>query len=194
MSDEKEKSPVQDALRSELARLVSEGDEKTKELTPEVLLRIMRVAKTGRDLITSLSANPKDLASLVKKPRGFGPGLYGGLAGLDEDLDDGVGGSSMPMPFASAAPAENFGMTVIRELMAAAKTFNGNGPSLTQLVEALAVAREKGLDDVAKELETQLGMATAKPAVPVPAVPIPAVPLPAIAPAPPAPGEGEPNL
>ncbi len=153
-----EKPPLQEALRSEILKLASEGDPKSKELTPEILLRIMRVAKTGRDLLTALTVNPKNLAALVKRPRSpFGIPAYGGDDNLD-DLGGDEGDGTLPIPYASAPAAENFGMVAIREIISAAKNLNGNGPSPVKLVEALAIAREKGLQDVAKDLEKQLGV------------------------------------
>jgi hypothetical protein len=144
-----EKPPLAEALRTEILRLASEG-----ELTEEVLLRIMRVAKTGRDLLMSLSASPTNLANMVRRPRSpFG------IPVLGDDMEMGGLGDSLngPMPFAASSGAENFGMVAVREIIAAAKNLNG-GNSPSRLVEALAIAREKGLDDVAKELEMQLGV------------------------------------
>ncbi len=168
-----EKQAVQEALRESILKLAKDGDEKKGgELTPDVLQRIMRVAKTGRDLMVSLSASPANLSGMVRRPR-LGPmaiPAYGD--NLDDDLGDGnvsLGGVSS---YAPALPAENFGMTAIRELISAAKNLNGNGSSPVKLVEALAIAREKGLDDVAHKLEEELGVRKAQP--PTPAVAVPA--------------------
>ena len=155
-----EKQPVAEALRTEILKLAKDGDmKKDGALTEEVLQRIMRVAKTGREVLLSLNASPSSLAALVKRPRnsGYFSPIYG-----EEGGDLGESGGQVT-PFATSPGSENFGMSAIREIVAAAKNFNGNGTSPAKLVEAIAIAREKGLDDVAKDLEVQLGIGKAKP-------------------------------
>jgi len=167
-----EKHPVAEALRSEIQRLAHEGDkEKGGTLTPEVLARIVRVAKNGRDLLVSMTASDKNLASMVKKRRagGFGGPIFTGSAvNGDDDLDEEGGSYTSVGALSPSPPMENFGTTAIRELIAAAKSFRNNGSDPVKVVEALALAREKGMDDVAKELETQLGVKKELPA-PTPA-------------------------
>jgi hypothetical protein len=170
-----EKQPVAEALRSELLKLAKDGDQKKEgALTPEVLMRIMRVAKTGRDVLVSLDASPSNLAGMVRRPNG--PAWYSPVAAYGDDMGDessdgATGGGMLATPFSPSPPGENFGMTAIRELISAAKNLNGNGTSPAKLVEALAIAREKGLHDVAKDLESQLGMKKESP--PMPATPVP---------------------
>jgi hypothetical protein len=154
-----EKHPVAEAIRTEIIKIATEGDSKQDgTLTVDVLLRIVRVAKTGRDLLAAMVESPKNLASLVKRPQS--PFGYIGMGqNVDGDLDGISGESQMASPvFATAPMSENFGMTAMREIIAAAKNFNGNGTSPARLVEAIAIAKEKGLDDVARELEEQLGI------------------------------------
>lgn len=148
-----EKLPLAEALRTEIVKLATEGDEKTGgALTADVLLRIMRIAKTGRELLVSLDASPSNLANMVRRPKP----AYFPLAGGAEDDD--LGDISPVAPYATAPANENFGMTALRELIAVAKNQLNGGTSPAKLVEALAIAREKGLDDVARELERQLEM------------------------------------
>ena len=155
-----ENQTLRDALRAEILKLVNEGDPKKEAaLTPAVLLRIMRVAKTGRDLLVSLNIKDSTLANMVRRPR-FGGPLMGDNLG-DEDLED--TGAVLAVPYAPTLPSENFGMVAIREMISAAKSLHGGGTSPAKLVEALAIAREKGLEDVAKDLEDQLKTLTAKP-------------------------------
>ena len=151
-----DKHPLAEALRAEILKLASDG-----VLTAEVLLRITRVAKTGRDLLVTLSASPSNLAQMVKPKFGFA---------LNPDALDDEGG--LPMPLAVSSPAENFGMTAIREIIAAAK---GQNDSPVKLVEALAAAREHGLDDVARELEAKLGIVKPVAVLPAPVQPLTAV-------------------
>lgn len=157
MANENNNSPLSEVLRSQIIELVQKGDDKNGgRLTPEVLAKVVRVAKTGRDLLVSLDASASSLAGMVRRPvspYGFSP--LGGQSDSD-GLGDDVSGP-MAVPYAPSMPNENFGMVAIRELISVAKNLNG-GTSPLKLVEALAIAREKGLDDVARELEAQLGM------------------------------------
>ncbi len=154
-----EKQSAAEVVREELMKLVKDGDlKKAGMLTPAVLLRIMRVAKTGRDLLVCLDTKDSNLANMVRRPQFGSPFTIGDNLGDEEVEGPGLG---MAAPYAPALPQENFGMTAMRELIAIAKTFNG--PSPAKLVEALAIAKEKGLEDVAKDLENQLKVATAKP-------------------------------
>lgn len=155
-----ERQPMAEALRAEILKLATDGDPKMEgALTADVLLRIMRVAKTGRELLVSLDASASNLAGMVRRPRGS----YIPMLGENVE-DDGLDMVANPFgngPFATTSPAENFGMTAMREIIAAAKNLNG-GTSPAKLVEALAIAKEKGLHDVALELERQLGVGKEK--------------------------------
>jgi len=153
-----EKHPMAEAIRTEIIKIATEGDSKQDgTLTVDVLLRIVRVAKTGRDLLAAMVESPKNLASLVKRPQSPFGGYLGAAPMGDDDLEQMSGQMASPV-FATAPMSENFGMTAMREIIAAAKNFNGNGTSPARLVEAIAIAKEKGLDDVARELEEQLGI------------------------------------
>jgi hypothetical protein len=160
-----EKQPLAEALRTEILKLATEGEKGNGTLTADVLLRIMRVAKTGRELLVSLAASPANLAGMIKRS-GFGGVSFGDSSMGGEDLGD--GSMTGPMPYAMSPLSENFGMTAIREIIAATKNLNGNGTSPAKLVEALVIARENGLIDVAKELEAQLGIGKPKAALPAP--------------------------
>lgn len=153
-----DKHPLTEALRTEIVKLATEGDTKKEgALSADVLLKIMRVAKTGRDLLVSIEASPSNLSSLVQRPRNS---FLGSSLSSDDDMmgnPDGQG-QAMYTAFSPSSPSENFGMTAIREIITAAKNFNGNGHTPARLVEAIAIAKEKGLDDVVQELEKQLGM------------------------------------
>lgn len=155
-----DKHPMAEAIRAEIVKIATEGDSKAEgTLTADVLLRIVRVAKTGRDLLAAMVESPKNLASLVKRPASPFGGYIGMAQSGDSDLDGISSEGQMASPvFATAPMSENFGMTAMREIIAAAKNFNGNGSSPARLVEAIAIAREKGLEDVARELEEQLGV------------------------------------
>lgn len=169
-----EKHPVAESLRTELLKLAQDGDPKHKgALTAEVLARIVRVAKTGRDLLVSLNISGSNLSHMVRRPKG-GYLSMATAGGVDEDLDD--MSQSQGGPFAYSSPQENFGMTALRELIAGAqKHFGGAGKgSPKDLVEALLVARKEGLTDVVAELESQLGI---KKAVPLALSPLPEKPV-----------------
>ena len=156
-----ERQPLAEALRAEILKLATEGDGKSEgAITPDVLLRVMRVAKTGRDLLVSLAASPSNLASMLRRPR-FSP--FGGNDNDEELLESPSVGVGQAIPYALSSPSENFGMTALREIVAAFKNMNG-GPSPAKLGEALAIAKEKGLDDVTSALEAQLGIGKKEPA------------------------------
>jgi len=160
-----------EALRAEILKLATEGEKGSGgALTPDVLLRIERVAKTGRSLLMSLSVSPSNLAQMIKRPSPFGFGQNVEDDGLGDVSIGGTIGTGTAIAY--TPPSENFGMTAIREIIAATKNLNGNnnGTSPVKLVEALVLAREKGLADVAKELETQLGIGKAVSALPAPQV------------------------
>ena len=53
-------------------------------------------------------------------------------------------------------------MIALRELIATAKNHLNGGNSPAKLVEALVIAKQNGLDEVAKELEAQLGIGKEK--------------------------------
>lgn len=164
-----EKHPLTEALRAEILKLATDGDPQSDgALTESVLLRIMRVAKTGRELLVSLNASPSNLAAMLRRPSSpFGIPVLGQNA-----EDDGFGFVDTPigsaLPYVTSSPSENFGMTAMREIIAAAKNLNGGGTSPAKLVEALVIAKENGLGDVVRHLEEQLGIG--KP-VRVPALP-----------------------
>jgi len=140
-----EKHPMAEAIRTEIIKIATEGDSKQDgTLTVDVLLRIVRVAKTGRDLLAAMVESPKNLASLVKRPQSPFGGYLGAAPMGDDDLEQMSGQMASPV-FATAPMSENFGMTAMREIIAAAKNFNGNGTSPARLVEAIAIAKEKGL-------------------------------------------------
>lgn len=160
-----EKQPLVEALRAEILKLATEGEKGSGALTVDVLLRIMRVAKTGRDLLVSLSASPANLAGMIKGPQNVFGGSFGQSSMGDDSLGDSSMGIGTAIPYAPSFPAENFGMTAIREIIAATKNLNGSA-SPAKLVEALVIARENGLHDVAKELEAQLGIGKQAPAPP----------------------------
>lgn len=161
--EEKPASPLPEAIRSELLALARQGDaEKEGAMTSGVLARIERVAKTGRHLLSAIEASPSSVGAMVRSPKsGF---MQMGAAPSQSDLsEEDEGSASTYIPFASSPPAENFGMTAIREIISAARNMNGqNSPA--RLVEALALAREKGLDDVARDIEAQLGFKSPGPA------------------------------
>lgn len=158
-----EKTAISEALRAEIIRIATEGSiEDDGALTPQVLSRLGRVAKTGRDVLVAMAASPKNLAALIKRRRmpwgGMGLDIPDDLLGddMDGDVNDGVGIGQIGGGVLAPSPmGENFGMLALRELIAGMKEAN---KSPDRLVEALATARREGLDDVARKLEEQLGM------------------------------------
>ena len=154
-------SPLVEALRTQIVEIVQKGD-----LTAEVLAKVVRVAKYGRDLLISLDPKP-NLNQMHKRPGGFVSNFQQGVMGssdLPDDLSvDSSNSGTFAIPYAPAPMPENFGMVALRELISMAKNINGSS-SPARLVEAIAIAKEKGLPDVVRELEMQLGIKKEKPA------------------------------
>ena len=152
-----EKTAISEALRAEIIRLATEGSvDDDGALTPQVLSRLVQVAKTGRDVLVALNVSPTNLAALIKRRRMPWGGM--GYDIPDELLGDDAGGDVLGQIGGVLAPSpvgENFGMVALRELIAGMKQVQ---QSPDRLVEALATARRYGLDDVAKKLEEQLGL------------------------------------
>ena len=152
-----QRSEISEALRREVIRLATEGDDKVGgNFTPEVAARIERVVLAGRTLLMAEKISAHDAEAMLRWRR---KNLLGGgsmVAG--DELDDYALGNDMlsgSVPMVMSSPAENFGMSAIRELISAARGVN---ESPSKLVEALAVARHEGLTDVAAELEKKLGV------------------------------------
>lgn len=144
-------SVISKQLRDELIRILTEGDDGA--FTVGVASRVEKFVIAAREILMTEKATQNDLSAmmLARRRRRFGGGaIINGVYNGDEDDDDTLMGAPM-MP----APNENFGTQAIKQLIEAARSMND---SPTKLVEALAAARQNGLDDVAKELERRLGV------------------------------------
>jgi len=140
-----ERSPIGEAIRHEIVRLATEGDEKHGgDFTSAVAGRILNIATAARDLLIAAGG-----VGLSSKRRSKFNGFFDPDSGEESAIQIGPSFSN-----------ENFGMTALRELISIAKNFH-DVPSKT--VEALAVARREGLADVAAELEKRLGVSTSVP-------------------------------
>lgn len=148
------KSPILEALRVELRRLV-DGDLDAN------LVPIEQVAARGRELLMTLKAPEARVmrghhpgAPLLASNVGSystGSGLVGGWAGDS-------GGISQYPPMVSP---EQFGATAIRQMVnlipdAVATVVRGITQSPERLVAAITAARERGNDALAEKLEARL--------------------------------------
>jgi len=133
-------SPVALALKAELAKLLS------VPLTLKQMHKIRRVADAGAKTLMALTGTEnlrhrRFMGEVGEEDEGsvINP-VYGGTFGQSN--------------------GESYGVTMIREIISAASAaFNGQKtpPSdPVQLVQAIAVAREKGLTDIEDSLRSQL--------------------------------------
>ncbi len=131
-------TPAATAIRNELQKLL-----KTEPFGIAQLTRIGDIANAGKSLLQA--TNPDIDPSLLGRARTPGAFYSGGI-------NSGV----IDMPSASLSPSnsmETFGARVLRDLVPA---LTGNKATPLSLVQALAEARDAGLDDVAAELKDQL--------------------------------------
>jgi len=156
-------SKISLALKEEIIRLCTEGDPKHGGMfTVEIASHIGRIVKAGRELLLAEKISMNDLDALMKRKRGFsisssGNSLIGSIPGYGSSDEDPMDEFSSPIQ--TTMPNENFGMTAIREIVNSLKGFSASqNESPAKLVEALALARENKLDDVAAELEKKLGV------------------------------------
>jgi hypothetical protein len=128
-----------------------------KSVTPRSLLELEKMTRLMREFIAvELDPVAPKISQFTQSSMADN---YAPLAG---DL---VGGSNV---LATSPPAENFGATIVRELMSlwgSKKTeVPHQAPSDTdRLIDSIALAREKGLLDVEKKLMKQLVKMTAVP-------------------------------
>lgn len=129
---------LRQALLDQLKRILE------KPIGPKMLKELAKTALLSQRLLITAG----DPSALPNRRRGMG---YGGLGGLlvEDDIDPEFDG---PMPI--APPAETFGASAIRELIAAAK--EKNKPGVVELTKALGIAKKEGLDEVAADLQRQL--------------------------------------
>lgn len=143
--------PLAESLRVKLRTLVDH-----KPLTPRVLLEMEQTARLARELLAvgkNPEAKPKRSNGLPSFLGSYNTGV--GSGGADPyDTDDGGVTTSAP-------PIETFGATAMRELVAAIpalmpKPPAPEAPSLTSQVMAIAYARDKGLHELADQLENKM--------------------------------------
>jgi hypothetical protein len=160
MSDESaRKSPMAEALRAEVIRLCTEGDLKMGgAFTVELAMRIEGVVSAGRQILLAEKVSASDVEALLRRRRKNGLIINGGIVGDDFSSDDGSG-----ITLASSSASENFGMSAIRQLVEGMRV---QSESPLKLVEALAAARQHGLDDVVRVLEDKLGVGKSQVALP----------------------------
>lgn len=152
------------------AKLVSLS---TKPVTARSLLELEQMTRLMRQFVV-LGMDPM----AMKVPHHHQHTTYQPYSGYPLDSTDGLSGSLTPAniggsgfglggavggssAIAPSPPVENFGATIVRELMSllGAKKPEGIPVPLTdtdRLIDAIALAREKGLKDVEKTLMKQL--------------------------------------
>jgi hypothetical protein len=153
-------SAISQHLREELIRILQVGDERNDgAFTIAIATMVEKFAVAAREILMTENLAKQDLGSLMRLRRQppFGAYVGGGLYGSYGSMS--IGDQSEILP---GVNNENFGVQAIRQIVDAAK---GMHDSPAKLVEALAVAKENKLDDVAAVLEAKLGVV--KPVAPV---------------------------
>jgi hypothetical protein len=130
--ESEEDKALAESLRVKLTALVSQP------MTSRTLLMLEQTARIARELICI----GKDAKSLNRKTP-----YYAGSYPMLDEIDSGE-------PLAPAPKAETFGATLIREFVAAKNT----APPMTpmEMIGAIALAKEKGLTEIAVKLEEKL--------------------------------------
>lgn len=122
---------LRDALKAKMLEIIG-GD-----FTSRALVELEQFAQLGRALL---------VVGRVPTPKT--PGDFGLNAAT-------INGDVMGSSFAYSPPAETFGATLVRELVAAVGRMTDKREP-TDLVKAIGVARELKLDDIAAKLEASL--------------------------------------
>lgn len=138
--DELPASNMSEVLRKEIVRICQEGDTKTHKFSVSTISHLERFIPAAREILIAEKISSNDLEGLLRgrRRKHLGGQILGGAL---------IGNGGMG--------AENFGGQAIRQLIDAAGKMN---ETPAKLVEALASAKEHGLDDVVKVLEAKLGV------------------------------------
>lgn len=150
-------STMSNQLRDELIRILKTGDSKNDgAFTVAIAAQVEKFVVAAREILMTEQLAHNDLASLMMMRRQhmggpFGTIVGGGYGSVGEDYLT----SSLPIN------NENFGVQAIRQVVDAGRTAN---ESPAKLVEALVIARENNLADVAAVLEKKLGISKTGPA------------------------------
>lgn len=162
--------PLLQALQDKLRTLTD------RPLTSRSLLEIEKTAQIGRTLLFLSSApNAVQQSMPLATPFAYGGGITGwnpatflnsiGAVGAQNFAQDdqstaesaaAAGGSAPVIPLAPSPRPENFGATIMRELMSTLGAMNTKKRDAAEIVTAIALARDKGLTDVADKLEATL--------------------------------------
>lgn len=132
--DEENRKAIADAVKREIQRVLAS----TETLTHQELRVIERLVSQSRELLTTGLPERADMGSGPYVSYGSGDGM------------------PIQMPLSQGNPSENYGATVIRELVAALPRVLDRGPTVTELVTAAAEARKLGQDGLAEQLETEI--------------------------------------
>ena len=132
------------ALQAQLKALIE------APLTPRMLTRIASAATLARDLLIAVK-DPRAMNRRLGGNIALGYGSLQGGATYDDDFGD-----MSPNPYPGGMRAETFGATMVREGIAALKEMKTPKPTASELVNAIAVAKEKGLDAHVPKLEAAL--------------------------------------
>jgi hypothetical protein len=150
-------SQISQDLRKEIIRVITVGDEKKNgAFSIAVATHLERLIRAAKQILMAEKLSTNDVGALLNKNMG---GTFGGGGYFPQVMasDDMIEATELGIPFVGSGGKgnENFGVQVIKELVAAAKSIHD---SPAKDVEALAVARREGLTDVVASYETKLGI------------------------------------
>jgi len=137
---------IAEALRAELRDILDNGG---KPFDIATARRLYDVAIAAKDLLTTLAKSVGDVQQVIADVGGAMESLAAPM-GLNPDTVGLPGAASAAL----AQQAETFGARILRELLALAPKMFGGDPQ--KLVAAIADAHDRGLHDVARELERRL--------------------------------------
>jgi len=147
--------PFRDAIRDQLRALIDSDDfsVRTLEQIAQVAPRLQEVMLTLDPASGAVKNKPRvapgiysNTGSVLGSGVTIGSNFLAGEAATGGDLSAGLGG-------------ETYGAKMLREMLAGfQQTFNRQDP--VKLVQAIAEARDKGLDDIARNLEERLDSLT----------------------------------
>jgi hypothetical protein len=138
-------------LKEELIRIATEGDSSCEgAFTIAVAARVEKFVIAAREILMTEKLATNDIGALLAMRKKRHLGMMNGMYGMSDDYGEGV---LMGSPL--GIPNENFGVQAIKQVVEAMRSMQD---SPTKPVEALASARQLGMNDVATELEKKLGV------------------------------------
>jgi len=140
---------IAEALRAELRDILDNGG---RPFDITAARHLYDVASAAKDLLTTLAKSVGEVQQVIADNGGAMESLAAPMS-VDPDVT-GIPGAALA---ATTQQAETFGARILREMLALApKLLKNGGDDPQKLVAAIADAHDRGLHDVARELERRL--------------------------------------